>query len=53
LQSDIKEISAIQPSIAKFYIGRQQGGAVIYGRVDDVRVYGRALSESEIRDLYQ
>ena len=53
LQSDIKAISAIQPSIAKFYIGRQQGGAVIYGRVDDVRVYGRALSESEIRDLYQ
>ncbi|MCX6776196.1 MAG: M6 family metalloprotease domain-containing protein [Candidatus Micrarchaeota archaeon] len=44
-------ISAIRPSIAKFYIGRQQGGSVIYGTIDDVKIYGTALTSQQIADI--
>ena len=34
-----------------FYIGRRNGGSQYNGLVDDVRVYGRALAESEVAAL--
>lgn len=35
-----------------FYIGRQVAGISIIGALDDVRVYNRVLSASEVKQLY-
>ncbi len=50
--SDIDD-SALNPS-ADFWIGGQNGWPSRYfnGDIDDVRIYNRALSESEIGELY-
>jgi prepilin-type N-terminal cleavage/methylation domain-containing protein len=41
---------SLNPLMADFYIGN--GGAAFIGKVDDARVYNRALSASDIETLY-
>lgn len=58
LDSTTSNISSPNASVgAKIYIGRddptlQDNGYFIYGALDDIRVYSRALSAKEIQKLY-
>ena len=35
------------------HIGKDEGGSFVSGKIDEVRIYNRALSEAEIQKLYQ
>ena len=37
---------------APLTIGRAEGGAYVNGKIDDIRIYDRALSDSEVQQLY-
>jgi hypothetical protein len=46
-------LSASLPTIAPLYFGTQYGtGAGVFGLIDDVRIYNRALSAAEIAAMY-
>lgn len=47
LTTDFKEFSSYE-----IFIGSGNGGAYWNGPLDDIRIYGRALTQQEITDLY-
>lgn len=43
---------ALGSNFEDLYIGKNQEGQYFYGKLDDIRVYERALNETEIQQLY-
>jgi hypothetical protein len=46
----VDETNAIATTASPLYIGQMSGGDLLRGRLDNVRLYNRALSGSEIQD---
>jgi hypothetical protein len=50
---NVQQTIALTPNNYNFFIGAgQSNGYVIDGYIDDVRIYNRALSDAEIRAIY-
>lgn len=49
-----KDVGIIDTSGLDLYIGSSDGGSLFFGGIiDEVRIYARALTEEEIRELYE